>query len=291
MLSAAHVLAMDAKNLLDVVDSVRVRYPNVFVSTESKSDNEAARKYILTTACTAAFYVYALIRMFLISNNQAIASDPVYAVASQKSARTKPFESTILGPAPMNTVTEEIDDGQQQTYQNLAQLNEQLIAAGASTSNDDIFASQHQVFHQSQTEGIYDNDCIITAQMKTVAAPVAEASNPKVVSQQYDPTAYDASSIDQCASTAAPRNNLAQTSQPPNKPPIAHKPSALQAKIQALNNAGLSVQTVDKYIPPMAATLQPTANEPLQIVENDQELYCNTKMLSQKWIWKKKKAE
>lgn len=29
MLSAAHVLAMDAKNLLDVVDSIRIRYPKV----------------------------------------------------------------------------------------------------------------------------------------------------------------------------------------------------------------------------------------------------------------------
>lgn len=29
MLSSAHVLAMDAKTLLDVVDSVRIRYPEV----------------------------------------------------------------------------------------------------------------------------------------------------------------------------------------------------------------------------------------------------------------------
>jgi hypothetical protein len=29
MLSSAHVLAMDAKNLLDVVDSIRVQYPRV----------------------------------------------------------------------------------------------------------------------------------------------------------------------------------------------------------------------------------------------------------------------
>jgi len=29
MLSAAHVLAMDAKNLLDVIDSIRVRFPEV----------------------------------------------------------------------------------------------------------------------------------------------------------------------------------------------------------------------------------------------------------------------
>jgi hypothetical protein len=29
MLSAAHILAMDAKNLLDVIDSIRMRYPDV----------------------------------------------------------------------------------------------------------------------------------------------------------------------------------------------------------------------------------------------------------------------
>lgn len=34
MLSAAHVLAMDAKNLLDVVDSVRIRYPDLFMAED-----------------------------------------------------------------------------------------------------------------------------------------------------------------------------------------------------------------------------------------------------------------
>jgi len=29
MLSAAHVLAMDAKHLLDVVDAIRMKYPDV----------------------------------------------------------------------------------------------------------------------------------------------------------------------------------------------------------------------------------------------------------------------
>ncbi len=29
MLQAAHVLAMDAKNLLDVVDNIRIRFPDV----------------------------------------------------------------------------------------------------------------------------------------------------------------------------------------------------------------------------------------------------------------------
>lgn len=29
MLGAAHVLAMDSKNLLDVVDAIRIRYPHI----------------------------------------------------------------------------------------------------------------------------------------------------------------------------------------------------------------------------------------------------------------------
>ncbi len=37
MLSSAHVLAMDAKNLLDVVDSIRVRYPRV-TTTRGEAD-------------------------------------------------------------------------------------------------------------------------------------------------------------------------------------------------------------------------------------------------------------
>lgn len=40
MLSAAHVLAMDAKNLLDVVDSVRIRYPEVDEIFKSDKVNE-----------------------------------------------------------------------------------------------------------------------------------------------------------------------------------------------------------------------------------------------------------
>lgn len=34
MLSAAHVLAMDAKNLLDVIDSIRIRHPEIFLAAE-----------------------------------------------------------------------------------------------------------------------------------------------------------------------------------------------------------------------------------------------------------------
>jgi len=37
MLSAAHILAMDAKNLFDVVDSIRNRYKQISVAKESNS--------------------------------------------------------------------------------------------------------------------------------------------------------------------------------------------------------------------------------------------------------------
>ena len=47
MLSSAHILAMDAKNLLDVIDSIRITYPGVdqVISThaQNRSSNSPAR--------------------------------------------------------------------------------------------------------------------------------------------------------------------------------------------------------------------------------------------------------
>lgn len=41
MLSSAHVLAMDAKNLLDVVDSIRIKYPHVHSAIQSESNSSS----------------------------------------------------------------------------------------------------------------------------------------------------------------------------------------------------------------------------------------------------------
>lgn len=47
MLAAAHVLAMDSKNLLDVVDAIRIRYPQIdrtlFRSNESLPESDQSR--------------------------------------------------------------------------------------------------------------------------------------------------------------------------------------------------------------------------------------------------------
>ena len=48
MLSAAHILAMNAKNLLDVIDSVRMKHPNVNVLFN------AAKSWEADTAAAAA---------------------------------------------------------------------------------------------------------------------------------------------------------------------------------------------------------------------------------------------
>lgn len=43
MLSSAHILAMDTKNLLDVCDSIRARYPNVKCDLPEGSSPDNAR--------------------------------------------------------------------------------------------------------------------------------------------------------------------------------------------------------------------------------------------------------
>jgi len=57
MLSSAHILAMDAKNLLDVVDGIRINYPSVdqMINTHSKLQSPArSRSSVSTSSGTAS---------------------------------------------------------------------------------------------------------------------------------------------------------------------------------------------------------------------------------------------
>lgn len=51
MLSSGHILAMDAKNLLDVVDSVRMQYPEVeaMVSGQQSETSKEQHSEIATS--------------------------------------------------------------------------------------------------------------------------------------------------------------------------------------------------------------------------------------------------
>ena len=53
MLSSAHVLAMDAKNLLDVIDSIRINYPMVD-QIITRSANVASRSSVSTSGSPSA---------------------------------------------------------------------------------------------------------------------------------------------------------------------------------------------------------------------------------------------
>ena len=61
MLSSAHVLAMDAKNLLDVVDKIRIKYPQVnqhilrggLVTCKSSGQNSSASSSLSSSAASS----------------------------------------------------------------------------------------------------------------------------------------------------------------------------------------------------------------------------------------------
>jgi len=50
MLSSGHILAMDAKNLLDVVDSVRMQYPEVEAIISGRQSETAKEQHPGVTA-------------------------------------------------------------------------------------------------------------------------------------------------------------------------------------------------------------------------------------------------
>lgn len=141
MLSAAHVLAMDAKNLLDVVDSVRIRYPDLF-SVESAQRMAAAPK-------------------------QSDASDEFHLKNSDVyDAEQMPADNLSSFPNVNSTsisVNYNDDCSDQQTYQNLCKPSEQ---PPPSYTADEIYVNQIEPINTTTTEGIYDNDCIVNAQMK-----------------------------------------------------------------------------------------------------------------------------
>ncbi len=136
MLSAAHVLAMDAKNLLDVIDSLRLRYPELF-------------KQQSTTP----------LQPDSISRFQ-------FDIPSQQQQQQLPSAS-ISSP--------QSDDSYQimtrQTYENMSQMQNQLplqhtsppssLSQSYEQQSNDLYANQ-------QSGGIYDNECVINQQMKSL---------------------------------------------------------------------------------------------------------------------------
>lgn len=223
MLSAAHVLAMDAKNLLDVVDSIRARYPDLFLQQQIS----------------------------------------VYAKPSVPINHDQ-YQTEIQHPIDISQYAQQrAEDSYEimsrQTYQNMSNISEpQLESTSASSSVFGTIGGDEQIYANNQpNSGIYDNECIINAQLN---AHANDNSN------QQSNTANGSSPIETTATSAkhqSQQQSPAASIEPPAKPPVAVKPTNLQSKFKV----NLTTNIVEK---------KSLIDEPLKIIEPEQELYCNS---------------
>ncbi|CAD7087818.1 unnamed protein product [Hermetia illucens] len=150
MLSAAHVLAMDAKNLLDVVDSIRVRFPNLVSRSLSRTGNEHA--YIQNSP----------------------SSDCISKQPSRLASQT-PQDITNNLPFSLQNNTSNITE---EGYEIMTNEN-------FDTTQTPLVQQQRAV----QQTGVYDNDCIRSEQIINVEVreatleKAAERSNFRLVSK------------------------------------------------------------------------------------------------------------
>lgn len=223
MLSAAHVLAMDAKNLLDVVDSIRIRYPELFHH---------------------------------LPQNQSPSLDHVTCAQPIQIARSTPQQEAIVASHHFATAPTEdsYEMMQRQTYQNLSEIVDQTAASEVEGAAEELYANQQQ-FEQQQ--GIYDNDCVISAQLNKLNV-TNEVPN------------YAGAVDGTVASKLSPL--------PPAKPPVAAKPVNLQQKLKP-NLTTVATPSSSTHINDTnaIATAANNAEDSLKIVEHEQDLYSNAK--------------
>uniref|UniRef100_A0A182K8Z9 Focal AT domain-containing protein n=1 Tax=Anopheles christyi TaxID=43041 RepID=A0A182K8Z9_9DIPT len=166
MLSAAHVLAMDAKNLLDVVDSIRVRYPNLFPQQQQQqpsAPSSPTQRQHGTAPVTSAVHPSNTPTMF----------------AQQQQHSFDQSQLLMMG----------------ECYQNLQPKQPMLAHSSPPTSlthsyetSAPTMASGAPGLSSYQQCGIYDNECIISSQQQStdggagkLKKPVIAAKPPSVV--------------------------------------------------------------------------------------------------------------
>lgn len=171
MLSAAHVLAMDAKNLLDVVDSVRIRYPDLFTI-----------EHVLNTT---EFKLPETPEEFNFTTDQ--------ACCDVQNLTTEPSANNIDG---FNNFPDETME--QQTYQNLCSISKNPVVLG----NDETYVNKYQIEPLNKVENIYDNECIVSAQVNNFSVDTKNEIIP--------------TTADNPLSIAVPISSM--------KPPVAAKP-------------------------------------------------------------------
>lgn len=185
MLACAHVLAMDAKNLLDVVDSIRVRYPDLVLPAHLQPQQPPSPtvQHFQQNLQPAA------------SNNCAIPSTAPQLIHSHTVTQTMTYQTQVLPQDNENQYQNSPND----CYQNATAIaRQQLHHSSPPTSlthsyttgppvpaNNDSGGTQSQIPPQqiySNQQGIYDNEAQSTnstpGPVKTTEPSNATSSGP-----------------------------------------------------------------------------------------------------------------
>lgn len=130
MLSAAHVLAMDAKNLLDVIDSIRSRFPNLFNNQHASSDSRSNKS----------------------TPNNSATSSPSRKIKPQQQQQQPPLPplNRIISPSLDQSENFYQNSSEENQYQNLSNFNLPGAAAAVQQSQSSIEASH--------AENVYANE-------------------------------------------------------------------------------------------------------------------------------------
>lgn len=212
MLSAAHVLAMDAKNLLDVVDSIRVRFSQLISQKGSPPISTTTSSSNLSSSTSSAQAIN------ILSSSATSVEGKVKSTQRFMSQTSQDFITTPQTPSQTSSTTNE--EGYQimcgQSYANFPQV------------QNNSFLFQHTSPPSSLTlTGIYDNESVINQQMKNL--------------------------------------ELSSSNEPLTKPIIASKPANLQQRLMRSNSLRNSQEKNTTSL-----------DEPLKIVEDSSDLYCNS---------------
>ncbi|XP_053690083.1 uncharacterized protein LOC128738754 isoform X2 [Sabethes cyaneus] len=142
MLSAAHVLAMDAKNLLDVVDSIRVRFPNLVLTKQPSLPTSPIQKQQSTSIAATSV---SSASSNCVSNPPSSGGGPPISYQQQQQQQQHVFDTQSTA----------------ECYQNLQP--KQIFHSHSSppTSLTHSFETGQTQLYSNQQSGIYDNECVV----------------------------------------------------------------------------------------------------------------------------------
>ncbi|XP_058461464.1 uncharacterized protein LOC131436643 isoform X2 [Malaya genurostris] len=159
MLSAAHVLAMDAKNLLDVVDSIRVRFPNLVFPKQPSLPTSPTQKQpqpMMTASHPAPSSSSVTLAGSSVSTTSSVGNHPSSGTTSLSYQQQKTFDMQSAGS---------------ECYQNLQPKEIFNSHSSPPSSLTHSYESNQSQLYINQQSGIYDNDCVINQQWANDGKP------------------------------------------------------------------------------------------------------------------------